>query len=200
MPLDLLPLDGRHAGARVQRDDPGALRPGLRARPYSTSHFSSHASRRLIDERIPIKPGVVELLDFLGRARPAARRRHLGGPRRPPSAISAAPACSTGSRPLATRDDVEHAKPAPDLYLEAARRLGVAPERCVAFEDSSIGLTAAHAAGTHGGHGARHPAADRCRECHAAKCCAHGSVAATCTRTAADRLLAALSGGTLRSA
>jgi beta-phosphoglucomutase-like phosphatase (HAD superfamily) len=48
---------------------------------------------------------------------------------------------------LATRDDVEHPKPAPDLYLEAAHRLGMAPERCVAFEDSSIGIIAAHAAG-----------------------------------------------------
>ena len=56
-----------------------------------------------------------------------------------------------------------HAKPHPDVYLEAARRLGVAPERCIAFEDSNVGLTAAHAAGTDGHHGARHPAADRPR-------------------------------------
>ena len=50
-------------------------------------------------------------------------------------------------RALATRDDVERGKPHPDLYLEAARRLGVAPGRCLAFEDSNNGLTAAHAAG-----------------------------------------------------
>jgi beta-phosphoglucomutase-like phosphatase (HAD superfamily) len=49
---------------------------------------------------------------------------------------------------VVTRDDVEHPKPAPDIYLEAARRLGVAPERCVALEDSHNGLRAAHAAGT----------------------------------------------------
>ena len=48
---------------------------------------------------------------------------------------------------LATRDDVERTKPHPDIYLEAARRLGVAPECCLAFEDSNIGLEAAHAAG-----------------------------------------------------
>ena len=38
-------------------------------------------------------------------------------------------------------------KPAPDVYLEAARRLGVEPTRCAAIEDSSNGLRAAHAAG-----------------------------------------------------
>ena len=48
----------------------------------------------------------------------------------------------------ATRDDVARTKPHPDVYLEAARRLGVAPERCIAFEDSNVGLEAAHAAGT----------------------------------------------------
>jgi beta-phosphoglucomutase-like phosphatase (HAD superfamily) len=49
---------------------------------------------------------------------------------------------------MATRDDVARAKPHPDVYLEAALRLEVAPERCIAFEDSDTGLTAAHAAGT----------------------------------------------------
>ncbi|HYD05929.1 MAG TPA: HAD family hydrolase, partial [Reyranella sp.] len=42
---------------------------------------------------------------------------------------------------------VEKPKPAPDVYLETARRLGVPPERCVAFEDSSVGIVAAHGAG-----------------------------------------------------
>jgi len=48
---------------------------------------------------------------------------------------------------LATREDVTHAKPAPDLYLLAAERLGVAPERAIAFEDSPPGVHAAKAAG-----------------------------------------------------
>ncbi|TMK28069.1 MAG: HAD family hydrolase, partial [Actinobacteria bacterium] len=38
-------------------------------------------------------------------------------------------------------------KPAPDAYLEAARRLGVEPSRCVAVEDSTNGIRSAHAAG-----------------------------------------------------
>lgn len=44
-------------------------------------------------------------------------------------------------------DDVRRAKPAPDLYVEAARRLGVDPATAVAIEDSIWGLEAARAAG-----------------------------------------------------
>ncbi len=38
-------------------------------------------------------------------------------------------------------------KPAPDMFLEAARRMGVAPERCLVFEDAEPGIQAALAAG-----------------------------------------------------
>jgi HAD superfamily hydrolase (TIGR01509 family) len=44
-------------------------------------------------------------------------------------------------------EEVTHGKPAPDVYLEAARRLAVAPRDCVAIEDSSNGLRSAAAAG-----------------------------------------------------
>lgn len=46
-------------------------------------------------------------------------------------------------------EDVTRLKPAPDPYLLAARRLGVAPDRCLAFEDSAPGARAALAAGMH---------------------------------------------------
>ncbi|MHA6828650.1 HAD family hydrolase [Ralstonia pseudosolanacearum] len=42
--------------------------------------------------------------------------------------------------------EVERSKPAPDVYLLAARRLGVAPSRCVVIEDSPTGVTAGHTA------------------------------------------------------
>lgn len=48
---------------------------------------------------------------------------------------------------IVTGDQVAHPKPAPDVYVEAARRLDVAPGRCVAIEDSGPGLAAARAAG-----------------------------------------------------
>ena len=44
-------------------------------------------------------------------------------------------------------EEVGQGKPAPDVYLEACRRLGVRPERCVALEDSSNGMRAAERAG-----------------------------------------------------
>jgi HAD superfamily hydrolase (TIGR01509 family) len=44
-------------------------------------------------------------------------------------------------------EEVARGKPAPDVYLEAARRLGVPPERCAAVEDSHGGIRSAKAAG-----------------------------------------------------
>lgn len=50
-------------------------------------------------------------------------------------------------RHVVTSSDVVHAKPAPDLYLLAARRLGIPPGECIALEDSEFGVRAASAAG-----------------------------------------------------
>jgi HAD superfamily hydrolase (TIGR01509 family) len=44
-------------------------------------------------------------------------------------------------------EEVARGKPAPDVYLEAARRLGILPERCAAVEDSHAGIRSAQAAG-----------------------------------------------------
>jgi HAD superfamily hydrolase (TIGR01509 family) len=44
-------------------------------------------------------------------------------------------------------EDVAEGKPAPDLFLLAAREMGVAPERCVVVEDAEVGIRAARAAG-----------------------------------------------------
>jgi len=46
-----------------------------------------------------------------------------------------------------TSEDVARQKPAPDIFLEAARRLNVAPQHCRAYEDSELGLQAIRAAG-----------------------------------------------------
>ncbi|RMD79641.1 MAG: HAD family hydrolase, partial [Lentisphaerae bacterium] len=46
-------------------------------------------------------------------------------------------------------EDVTRGKPDPEVFLQAARRLGADPTRCVVFEDAPVGITAAKAAGMH---------------------------------------------------
>lgn len=54
---------------------------------------------------------------------------------------------ATRCRAIAAGDEVERAKPAPDVYLLAAQRMGVPPSSCLAFDDSVPGGRAAQAAG-----------------------------------------------------
>lgn len=58
---------------------------------------------------------------------------------------------TTGLSPLfhvlVTADDVDQPKPAPDIFLTCAQRLGVSPDRCHVFEDSPFGIEAACSAG-----------------------------------------------------
>ncbi|MBI1176911.1 HAD-IA family hydrolase [bacterium] len=48
---------------------------------------------------------------------------------------------------VVTSEDVAKQKPAPDIFLEAARRIGIDPTKCRAYEDTDLGLTAIRAAG-----------------------------------------------------
>ena len=52
-------------------------------------------------------------------------------------------------RVTVSSEEVARGKPAPDVYLEAARRLGVDTQLAVAIEDSANGIRSAHAAGMH---------------------------------------------------
>jgi HAD superfamily hydrolase (TIGR01509 family) len=105
--------------------------------------------RRDWDERIAAsaverKPGATELLDFLQqRGIPAALA--TSSPR-----ILALPCLGDLAARFATLafgDEVEHSKPAPDLFLLASHRLGIAPADCLVLEDSEAGVRAASAAG-----------------------------------------------------
>ncbi len=95
---------------------------------------------------IPLKRGAAELLDALhghgypmaivtsSSRRTAEEHLTLAGIRRRFEAVL-------------TRDDVVRGKPSPDLYLLAAKQLGLPPACCLAIEDSNPGVAAAHAAG-----------------------------------------------------
>jgi sugar-phosphatase len=92
---------------------------------------------------IVVLPGAVEALSSVARAKnaiatscsvPLAEARISAAQLVPPSV-------------LVTADDVTHGKPHPEPFLEAARRLGVDPGRCLVVEDAPKGLQAAQAAG-----------------------------------------------------
>jgi len=145
-----MPLDFCHSMVGIPGHECSLMIEAYYGAGFSIEEFRTHYSaeiRHLLEAGIPVKPGVVELLDFLaGRGLPLAVATSAA---RPTAEDHLAKAGLLGRfQAVATRDDVARAKPHPDIYLEAARRLGVAPERCIAFEDSNVGLTAAHAAGT----------------------------------------------------
>ncbi len=95
---------------------------------------------------LPTKPGLLELLSFLDQRRlPAAVATSSD---REYADFSLRAAGLEGRfQHVITSDQVANGKPAPDIYLESARRLGVTPSHCVAIEDSDAGVMAASAAG-----------------------------------------------------
>ena len=58
---------------------------------------------------------------------------------------------------LVTAEDVQHGKPAPDIFLKAAELLKVDPAKCLVFEDAALGIQAAHSAGMKAVHVETHP-------------------------------------------
>jgi beta-phosphoglucomutase len=101
---------------------------------------------RVEAEGIPTKPGLLELLTWVEEHRlPVAVATSSN---RDYAAFSLRRAGLAGRvATVVTGDEVDHGKPAPDIYLEAARRLGVDPAHAFAVEDSDAGTLAASRAG-----------------------------------------------------
>ena len=137
----LIGRNARDADA-ILRATLGAAFPVEAARTVARQFFTD-----LTNERgIPVKPGLGALLDFLeGRAVPTAVAT---------SAPRAACVRHLQHAQLLKRfsvlvcgDEVAMGKPAPEIFLTAARLLGAHPEACVVLEDSFAGIRAAQAAG-----------------------------------------------------
>jgi len=99
-----------------------------------------------VKETLPLLPGVRELLDA---AATLGLRVGLGTGNRREVLERRLGRHGVFDRfdAVVTRAEVEHGKPAPDIYLEVARRLDVAPADCLVLEDSVPGCQAALAAG-----------------------------------------------------
>lgn len=95
---------------------------------------------------VPYKPGLMEVLDFL-----RAHQVPLAVASSTPRAFGRKKIESSGLQDrfqaVAFGDEVAHGKPAPDIFLLAADRLGYPPKECIVIEDSEAGIQAAHAAG-----------------------------------------------------
>ena len=94
----------------------------------------------------PAKPGLSALLDFFKeRQLPMAVATSSD---QDYTAFTLEKARLTGQfQIVVTGDEVPNGKPAPDIYLESARRLDVSPQNCLALEDSDAGVLAARSAG-----------------------------------------------------
>jgi HAD superfamily hydrolase (TIGR01509 family) len=96
-------------------------------------------------EHVPLLPGAVEAVRALAGRWPLAVASSS-----PPELIRvvlAAAGVADRFRVTVSSEEVARGKPAPDVYLAAAERLGVDPAACVAIEDSANGLRSAAAAG-----------------------------------------------------
>jgi HAD superfamily hydrolase (TIGR01509 family) len=99
----------------------------------------------LYHEHIPYLPGAVEAVHWAAKHYPTALAS--GSERSLIEAVVQDPAMRGQFQVVVCTDDLPCGKPAPDVYLEAARRLGVDPEVCVCVEDSPNGIMAGKAAG-----------------------------------------------------
>lgn len=108
----------------------------VRRRALWQAHIDAHG--------VPLKSGVVELLEYLERGvLPKAIATSTGRA----SALEHLGELAHRFKVIVTGDEVKRGKPEPDIFLLAAERLGVAPERCLVLEDSQLGAEAALTAG-----------------------------------------------------
>jgi HAD superfamily hydrolase (TIGR01509 family) len=116
--------------------------------PLAVEEISAAVVSRLqalYRERLPLIPGAREAVTSLASRWPLALASSAN---RPIIELVLELARLQGCfAATVSSEEVEHGKPAPDVYLEAARRISTEPSRCAAVEDSANGLRAAAAAG-----------------------------------------------------
>ena len=137
----LVGLNSREVRLRIQQK----LGNGVDLEKFVET-WKSRYFKQTVEESAPTKKGVIELLEYL-------KGINL------PIAVATSTDYETAEKKLVKSglreffsaviggDQIERSKPAPDIYLKAADCLDIAPEYCLAFEDSTYGVQAALAAG-----------------------------------------------------
>jgi HAD superfamily hydrolase (TIGR01509 family) len=116
--------------------------------PGAPEEISAEVVRRLrarYEERLPLIPGAVEAVRRIGGSWPLGLASSSNRPLIELALERSGLAPSFSA--VVSSEEVPRGKPAPYVYLEAARRLGVEPTRCAAVEDSHSGIRSAKAAG-----------------------------------------------------
>jgi len=141
--------------ANAQRDMMGMSSPewsrymhdviGLPEPPEEISAEVVERLTAIYHERLPLVPGAAQAVERLAERWPLAIASSSNRPLI--DLVLELAGLAARFRATVSSEEVPRGKPAPDVYLEAARRLGVAPERCAAIEDSTNGLRAAAGAG-----------------------------------------------------
>lgn len=104
-----------------------------------------YASAEVEERGVPMKPGLVALLDALdGLGIPRAMATSTGRERA--TGLLDRAGLTRRFHAIVCGDDITRGKPAPDIFLAAARRLNAPPATCLVLEDSEPGVRAAHAA------------------------------------------------------
>ena len=109
--------------------------------------FEEQYRNRLLaafERDLTIMPGIAEVIGALAVPYCIATS---SSPRRARRSLEIVAFPGLDETPLFTASMVEHGKPAPDLFLLAAEKMGVKPRDCLVIEDSLNGIRAAHAAG-----------------------------------------------------
>ena len=118
--------------------------------PTSPQQAADERDRLFLDA-VPTQlrpcPGLYPLLDELADERGLLLGIATSGHRRYVTLALRTLAIESFFQAIATGDEVARGKPAPDIYLLAAARLGVPPARCLVLEDAPLGVAAALAAG-----------------------------------------------------
>jgi HAD superfamily hydrolase (TIGR01509 family) len=116
--------------------------------PESPDEISAEVVRRLEEQyrqHLPLLDGAVEAVERLAARWPLGIASSSN--REVIDLVLELSGLALFFKVTVSSEEVARGKPAPDVYLEAARRLGVAPERSAAIEDSENGIRAAKAAG-----------------------------------------------------